>query len=119
MRLGFKLLVLAVILGALAAGLLPPLFQQGYLRNDASSAAQAGVDELLTPGTSAADARHSVMASVASHHGVRLSSLTVTSGEVSVTLKENVHTFMSGVPGLQGWFRVTVTQSASETGATA
>jgi hypothetical protein len=118
MKLRFKLLLLVAVLGVLAAGLLPPLLQQGYLRSDANDAAHAGVNELLMPGASPADVSRAIATSVASHHGVRLYSMKVTGGEVTVTLKQNVHTFMSNVPGLEGWFHLTVTDSASEVGST-
>lgn len=115
MRLGFKILVLLVILGVLAAGLLPPLFDQGHLRDDANSAAQAGAAALLTPG--AQSVNQAVEESIATHHGLQLASMKVNAGVVTVVVKEKVHTFMSGTPGFKSWFELTVTQSASAFGS--
>lgn len=119
MRLGLKLLILALVVGVLVAGLLPPLFAQGHLRDDANNAAQAGAAVLLDAGAGAqsASVNQAVAASIASHHGLKLDSVKVSGGVVTVVVEEKVHSFMSGAPGLEHWFRLTVTQSASAYGA--
>lgn len=118
MRLGFKLAVLLVVLGVLAAGLLPPVFYEGHLRDNANSAAKAGAAVLLNPGNGSVSVDQAVQASIASHHGIQLSSVKVNDGVVTVVVKQKVHSFMSGMPGLQHWFSLTVTESASPFGST-
>lgn len=118
MRLGLKVALLLVVLGVLGAGLLPPLVHQGHLRDNANSAAKAGAAILLNPGNGSVSVDQAVMASLASHHGLQLASVKVNQGVVTVVVKEKVHTFMSGLPGLQHWFNLTVTESASAFGST-
>lgn len=118
MRLGFKLLILALVVGVLLAGLLPPLLDQAHLRDDANSAAHAGAEVLIRPGDAPGSASEAVAASIAAHHGLKLDSVKVNGNVVTVVVEENVHTFMSGAPGLEHWFHLTVTQSASAYGPT-
>jgi hypothetical protein len=115
MRTGLKILFLVLVLGILAYGLLPPILAESHLRDDASAAANAGATSLV--GTSSHESVHDlVAASLASHRGVRLASVKVSGGIVTVVAKENVHTFMSATPGIEHWFHLTVTESASEAG---
>lgn len=115
MRLGVKVLVVLVILGVLGAGLLPPLFAQAQLRDDANNAAQAGAAQVLNvqAGFHPASINQAVAASLAAHQGLKLISMDVHSGVVTVRVTKNVHTFMSGFPGLEHWFHPTVTAKAS------
>lgn len=116
MSSGFKVLLAVVILGLLGLGLLPPLFDEAHLRTEANDAAQAGANSLVVAGPSSKSFRAVVTTSLASHKGVRLASLKVDKGIVTVVVKEQVRTFMSGTPGLKHWFDLTVTESASEAG---
>ena len=116
MRLAFKVVVLLVVLGVLAAGLLPPLIDQGHLRDDANGAAQAGAALVLKSGSTPASIGQTVAASIATHPGITLASVNVHGGVVTVVVKQKVHTFMSGTPGLEHWFQLTVTESASAFG---
>lgn len=119
MRLAVKALAVLAILGVLAAGLLPPMFAQGALRNDADNAAQAGAAQLLQvqAGAASGSIEQAVAASVATRHGVRLISMSVKAGVVTVRITRDIHTFMSGVPGLEHWFHPTVTAQASAYGS--
>lgn len=117
MRFGLKVLLFLVVLGVLAVGLLPPVFYVGHLRDNANAAAKAGAAVLLNPGNGSPSVNQAVTASVAAHHELKLSSVRVNNGVVTVVVKQNVHSFMSGLPGLQHWFNLTVTESASAFGA--
>lgn len=115
MRLAVKVFVGLVIVGVLAAGLLPPLFAQAQLRDDAASAAQAGAAQALNgqAGFHSASIDQAVAASLATHRGLRLVSSEVSAGVVTVRVTKDIHTFMSGLPGLEHWFHPTVTAQAS------
>jgi len=117
MRFGLKLALFLVVLGVLAAGLLPPLFSMGHLRDNANAAAKAGAAVLLNPGSHSQTVDQAVATSIATHHGLKVASVKVNEGVVTVVVKQNVHSFMSGLPGLQHWFNLTVTESASVFGA--
>jgi hypothetical protein len=120
------MLKVAVVLGvalALAAGLLPPLLDRGNLDNLALSAARAGSAVLDSTGSAGA-AEAAARGSVAADPGVSLQGVRVvpggSGGTVEVTVSEDVHTFMSGWPGvrswLSGWFHLTSTESAASVG---
>ena len=118
MRLGVKVILILVVLGVLAAGLLPPLFFEGTLRGYANTAAQKGATAFLD-GSSTVEVKRIVATSIAAHHGVHLVSIktngtTLIGTTVTVVVRQNIHTFMSGFPGLEGWFRLTVSESASQ-----
>ena len=113
MRTGIKVFLILVVLGVLAVGLLPPLLKNGTLRNYASAGAQAGA-LAISNGASAKDVHAAVVRPIAGHHDVELVSIKTNHGAVTVVLRENVHSFMSGWPGLKGWFCLTVSESASE-----
>lgn len=117
MRFGLKVLLFLVVLGVLAAGLLPPAFYMGHLRDNANAAAKAGAAVLLNPGNGSPSVNQAVSTSIAAHRGLKLSSVKVDHGVVTVVVKQNVHSFMSGLPGLEHWFNLTVTESASAFGA--
>lgn len=115
MRTGLKVLFVVLALGTLAYGLLPPVFAESHLRDDADAAAHAGAGVLVRQPSPKA-VRNAVAASLAADRRVQLESVKVNSGIVTVVAKENVHTFLSGVPGLEHWFHLTVTESESEAG---
>jgi hypothetical protein len=112
-RLGFPGLV---VLGVLSYGLLGPVVAAGHLHDEANAAAQAGYARLLSSNSSSASVQQSVAGSVAHHSNVQVKSVKIQGGVVTVVLEEKVHSFMSGVPGLKGWFTVSATESASATG---
>ena len=118
MRFGLKVALFLAVVGVLAAGLLPPVFDMGHLRDNANAAAKAGAAVLLSPGNGSPSVNQAVTASIAAHRGLKVSSVKVNNGVVTVVVKQNVHTFMSGLPGLEHWFNLTVTESASAFGAT-
>jgi hypothetical protein len=116
MRLGFLVLV---ALGVLAYGLLGPVVDVGHLHDEAHAAARAGYEQLgrLSGGNTATESvQQAVAASVANHSNIRVKSVKVSDGVVSVTLEEKVHSFMSGISALKGWFTISATESASITG---
>lgn len=113
MRTGVKVLLILAVLAVLAIGLLPPLFKDGTLRNYANRAAQAGA-LAESNGDPPNEVHTAVTRSIAAHHGVELVAVKTTGGDVTVVARENVHTFMSGLPGLESWFRLTVSESAAE-----
>lgn len=118
MRFGLKVALFLVVLGVLAAGLLPPVFYMGHLRDNANAAAKAGAAVLLNPGNGSTSVSQAVSTSIAAHRGLKVASVKVNNGVVTVVVKQNVHSFMSGLPGLEHWFNLTVTESASAFGAT-
>src|SRR5574340_1512603 len=118
MRFAIKLLVPLAVLLVLALGLLPPLFARGTLDTDAVNAARAGSSALGGAGSGALTAvEAAVQRSIAGKSGVGLVSVKINpdgqSDTVQVTLAETVHTFMDGIPGLEGWFHLTSTQQSS------
>ena len=122
MRLVFKLVIPIAVIVVLAAGLLPPLLDKTGLDNDALTAAKAASAALISTGsTSQSDAQAVVEHSLSSDPGVQLVSVQVDPhGEatsVQVTVEEDVHTFMSGLPELRqwlkGWFHLSATQNSS------
>lgn len=120
MRIAIKVVVLLAVVGVLAAGLLPPLFDEGRLRDNANTAAQAGAAVVLDShaGLGSGSIDQAVAASIATHRGLKLISVKVNAGVVTVKVEKDVHTFMSGLPGLEHWFHLTVTESASAYGPT-
>ena len=118
MRLALKLFLVLLVVGVLAAGLLPPLFEESHLRDDAKGAAQAGAAVILKGGVgiNTVSVNQAVQASLAPHHGLKLVSMKVSGGVVTVVVAQNVHSFMSRTPGLEHWFHLTVTESASAYG---
>ena len=118
MRWIIRLLLPLAIVGVLAAGLLPPLIAKGRLATEALDAARAASAAVTNSGNRqvAYEAAAKWVASD-SDHNVQLVSVNVQSGDlgatVQVTLRESVHTFMEGFPGLKGWFRITSTQASS------
>lgn len=110
---------LAVIL-VLAAGLLPALLDRGNLANDALNAAQAGSAILVSTGN-ASQAQAAASQSISADHGVVLQDIQVDPGgqqnTVKVSVEEQIHTFMSGWPGIKSWlaswFHLTSTQTSS------
>jgi hypothetical protein len=106
----------AVILAALA-GFLPPVLARGTLDTDTVNAAKAGSSALSTGG--AAAAQSAVATSLSRDPNVVLKSVTFsqtppTSGStVTVTATEHVHSWLSGISALDGWFNITSTQQSS------
>lgn len=115
-RLLLKIFLPLAVVGVLAAGLLPPLLDQAGLDTDALNAARAG-SALLVSTQSSSEAEQAAEQSIADDPGVTLVSLQVDPGgqagtmEVSVT--EDVHTFMDGLPGLKKWFHRSATEESS------
>lgn len=116
MRTGIKVLLAVVIVGALAYGLLGPVVATGHLQDVADAAAKSGYAQLLTTGSTRDSVRKAVSASVGKQSKIRIKSVTVNGDQVTVVLEEKVDSFMSGFPGLQGWFTVTAKESASALG---
>jgi hypothetical protein len=115
-RLLLKVFIPLAVVGVLAGGLLPPLLDQAGLDTDALNAARAGSAMLVSTGSSS-EADVVVQQSIADDPGVALVSVQVDpngeSDTMQVTVAETVHTYLSGIPGLKGWFRRTSTQSSS------
>jgi hypothetical protein len=109
-RLGF---LVVVVLGVLAYGLLGPVVATGHLHDDANTAARAGYARLSTSNSSQTAVQQAVAGSVANHKNVRVKSVRIVPGEVTVTLEEKVHSFMSGISALNSWFTVDATESAT------
>lgn len=114
-RFLFKMALVLVVLGILAAGLVPPLLDRPGLDTDALDAARAA--SLAVETSQNSDAAQSAAAqSVATHPGVQLVKVAIlTEGlapAVAVTVSEDVHTFMDGVPGLKRWFHISATQDS-------
>ena len=105
-----------VILGVLSYGLLGPVVAAGHLHDEANTAAQAGYSRLFGSSSSSASVQQAVAASVAHKSNIRVESVKIQGGVVTVVLQEKVHSFMDGMPGLKGWFTVSATESASATG---
>lgn len=104
MRIAIRLVLLAAVLGVLAAGFLPPVFARGQLDGYARDAAQKGASIVLNQGQSAAVALATQAAET--HSGVHVVSVTVPDqNTVSVTLSETVHTIFTT-------FKLTTTQSS-------
>lgn len=118
MRTGIKVLLVLVILGVLAYGLLGPVLASGHLHDDAKTAAQAGYAQLVDKGAgvSSTSVQNAVAASLGRRSNVTVKAVKVTGDEVTVILEEKVHSFMSGFPGLKDWFTVNATESASAFG---
>ena len=94
MRTMFRLAVPLAVAVVLAIGLLPPLFARGELDGYARDAAQKGSSVLLNEGQSAA--QDLIAQAIASHPGVHLDSIAFEgTNTVTVTISENVHTFLS------------------------
>ena len=104
-----------VVLGVLSYGLLGPVVAAGHLHDEANTAAQAGYARLISSNPSSASVQQAVAASV-HQSNIQVKSVKIGGGVVTVVLEEKVHSFMSGVPGLKGWFTVGATESASATG---
>jgi hypothetical protein len=116
MRAAVKVVLVLGILGALAVGLLGPLVAAGHLHDYANTAAKAGYDQLVSSDLSSSSVEQAVSASVARHPNVTVTAVRITNGTVTVVLQQKVHSFMSGFPGLKGWFTVNATESASAFG---
>lgn len=94
MRIAFRLVLVAAVLGVVAAGLLPPVFARGQLDGYARDAAQKGSSVILNEGASAAEQLATEAAQ--SHSGVHVVSVTAPGANtVSVTLSEDVHTIFT------------------------
>jgi hypothetical protein len=111
-----KIFVPLAVLGVLAGGLLPPLLAQAGLDTDALNAARAGSALLVSSG-SQSQAESAAQASLTNDPGVALVTMQVDpdgqSDTMVVSVAETIHTYMSGLPGLQGWFRRTSTEESS------
>lgn len=104
MRLAIRLALVAAVLGVVAAGLLPPVFARGQLDGYARDAAQKGASVILNEGAQAAEQLATQAAS--SHPGIHVVTVsTPDANTVTITLSEDVHTFMST-------FHLTTTQSS-------
>ena len=120
MRLLIKLALALAVIVTLAAGLLPPLLDRGNLANDALNAARAG-SALMVSTDDPTQAQDAATGSIANDPGIELVNVGVNSdgsnSSVSVSVAENVHTFMSSWPGinswLKGWYHLTSTQTSS------
>lgn len=120
MRLLFKLALPIVVLVALAAGLLPPLLDQSGLNNDALNAARAASATLISSSSlSQADAQAVVQNALVNDKGVELVSVNVDpQGQITtvqVTVKEQVHTYLSDWPGVRSWLKGWFQRTSSET----
>ena len=116
MRTAVKVVLVLVILGVLAAGLLGPLVNAGHLHDDAQTAARAGYAQMASGSSSSASVEQAVRASVAQHSNVTVKAVRIANGTVTVVLQEKLHSFMSGLPGLKGWFTINATESANALG---
>ena len=120
MRLLIKLAVGLAVAVTLAAGLLPPLLDRGTLANDALTAARAG-SALLVSTNDSTQAEDAARVSIANDPGIQLVNIGVNpdgaTDSVSVSVQENVHTFMSNWPGinrwLKSWYRISSTETSS------
>ncbi len=116
MRLLVKLGLLLAIVVVLAVGLLPPLVAKSHLAAEAADAARAGSAAAGNMEDSQA-AYDAVAQALVADPGVHLVSVRVEPSEVDpvviVTLSKQVHTFMSGLPGLESWFRIQSSQQSS------
>lgn len=108
----FGWLKLAVPIGLVVAasvGFVPRLTAQGSLNQWASDAARAGATAPSDKAVAAA------RRSAESHPGAVFVGYTeqraggVTSG--TVVLRETVHTYLSGWPGVKSWFRISATET--------
>ncbi len=115
-RLLLKVFLPLAVAGVLAGGLLPPLLDQAKLDTDAINAAQAGSALLVSSG-SPSEAEAAAQQSIADDPGVTLVDLQVDpkgqSYTMEVTVAQTIHTYMSGVPGLEKWFRRASTEESS------
>lgn len=115
-RLLLKIFLPLAVVVVLAAGLLPPLLDQAGLDTDALNAARAGSALLVSTG-SPASAEAAAEQSIAGDPGVALVGVQVDPGgqpdTIEVSVKEEVHTFMKGLPGLEKWFDRTSTEESS------
>jgi len=119
-RLLIKLAVGLAVAVTLAAGLLPPLLDRGTLANDALTAARAG-SALLVSTNDSTQAEDAARVSIANDPGIQLVNIGVNpdgaTDSVSVSVQENVHTFMSNWPGinrwLKSWYRISSTETSS------
>lgn len=116
MRTAVKVVLVLGILGALAAGLLGPLVNVGHLHDDARAAARAGYAQMAGGNSSSASVEQAVKASVAHLSDVTVTAVRITNGTVTVVLQQKMHSFMSGLPGLESWFTINATESASVLG---
>jgi hypothetical protein len=116
MKLVLWLLGIGIVIAALV-GFLPPVLARGSLDTDAVNAAKAGSSALSAGGATAAQS--AIKASLATHPDVVLKSVTFSqsppnSGStVTVTVTESVHSWLSGISALGGWFHITSTQQSS------
>ena len=102
-------------MATLAAGLLPPVFDQATLDEATVAAARAGSLALYGGGTTGADA--AAISSIATHSNMKIVSMRPVTGSPEtfvVTAQEDVHTFLAGVPGLRSWFSVTSTEESTQ-----
>lgn len=115
-RLLLKIFLPLAVVMVLAAGLLPPLLDQAGLDTDALNAARAGSALLVSTGSSTS-AEAAAAQSIARDPGVALVGMQVDPGgqaeTMEVSVKEEVHTFMKGLPGLEKWFDRTSTEESS------
>jgi hypothetical protein len=114
-RTGFKIFLVVAILGAAGYGLLGPVVASAHLHDEANTAAQAGYAK-LSSSSSSTSVQSAVAASVAGKSNVSVKSVQIKDGVVTVVLVQKVHNYMSSFPGLEHWFTVTATESASATG---
>ena len=120
MRLLIKLAAGLAVTVTLAAGLLPPLLDRGNLANDALTAARAG-SALLISTNDPTQAEDAARVSIANDPGIELVNIEVNpdgaNDSVSVSVQENVHTFMSDWPGInrwmKSWYRISSTETSS------
>ena len=102
------------ILAVLGVGLFPPAFDQGRLDTDALNAARAASSASQSGNEAAIEA--AAARSIAGDSGVTLvwAKPVASSGfpTVQVKLRETVHTFMDGFPGLKSWFELSSTQES-------
>jgi hypothetical protein len=116
MKLVLWLVAVGIVIAALV-GFLPPVLARGSLDTDAINAAKAGSSALSTGGVGGAQS--AVAASVAKHPDVVLKKVTISpvpptaESTVTVTVTENVHSWLSGISALDSWFHISSTQSSS------
>ena len=116
MRTAVKIIIVLAVLGAHAAGLLGPLVAAGHLHDYANTAAKAGYSQTLSTNASPAAVEQAVNASAAQHPNITVKAVRITNGVVTVVLQQKVHSFLSGISWLKGWFTVNATESASAFG---
>jgi hypothetical protein len=115
MRTILKVAAVVGVLAVAAAGLGPPLLDQGALDTDARNAARTASATLVDAnGPDLQTAESAAQGAVAGDKGVTVAGVSVDGQTVQVTLEETVHSFLDGLPGLsRHYFRLSSTAQST------